>query len=124
MATEFWWKNPRPNLTIEHTGSENLGNCYNADYYLITTSKYRISKDQIIALKNAHLLGSGQEFRLKSKCDGTEEPAGMDDVPCVKFIDGVAQPGPAVNPYSGEPYPNHPEPYYVYEIERRTDSGD
>ena len=115
------YKRGRPDITVECTGGKNLGNCYNATFYKVTSVK-QLSKEQIEGLRDLGLLGSGQEFFIRSKCDGVEEPAGFDTIPCVDEETGEQ----AYNPYSEDraPYPAQEEPYYEYDIERRIDSGD
>jgi hypothetical protein len=49
------------NLKIEYVGGKNLGRCYNASYYRIT-SKYPLPKVTLEKLFHAGVLGIGQEF--------------------------------------------------------------
>lgn len=123
MTTRHIYLSHRPRLTIEYTGGKTLGNFYEASYYRVT-SFCRLNLDQLQALRAAGLLGSGQYFTVTSKCDGSEEPAGYDDVPCVVEIDGQVVDQPAINPYSGAPYGPVKQPYFVYEIDSRCDSSD
>jgi len=112
-------KRERPKIEIRCTGGANLGRCYNAAYYKIT-STHRLSREQIIGLRNLHLLGSGQEFRINSQCDGKEEPAGFDTVNMIDTKTGEI----AINRYSGKQYEPVDEPYYEYQTETRVDSSD
>jgi hypothetical protein len=123
MATHNVYLNPRPTLTIKVTGGRKLGNCYSATYYEVT-SRTRLTRDQLEALFEAGFLGCGQEFRVDAQCDGEEPSAGEDLVECVTEVDGVPQPGPALNPYSGKPYEPMKQPYYTYRTETRCDSSD
>lgn len=52
------------NITIECTGEQNLGNCYNASYFTVT-SKRLLSNQFLYYLKELGLLGCGQEFWFK-----------------------------------------------------------
>lgn len=112
------YTNHRPLLTIECTGSKNLGSCYNAAYFKIT-SPNRMKAERIMKLRAAGVLGYGQEFYITSLCDGKEQPDGTDVVPCLDE-DGK----PAVNAYTGLPYTDSHQPYFVYLCEDRCDSGD
>jgi hypothetical protein len=79
---------------------------------------------QLRALFDAGFLGMGQEFSVEGFPNDMEVPAGMDSVPCVTEINGVAQPGPAINPYSGKAYEPMEQPFYMYKTRCRCDSGD
>ena len=111
------YKRKRPNVAIFFVKEANLGNCYNAYYYKIVTNN-RMSRKTIVSLRELGLLGSGQEFKITSQCDGEEEPAGFDTVECINS-DGT----PAEN-YLGVPVEPREEPYYVYHIMNRIDSSD
>ena len=114
------YKNDRPDLTVKRTGGANLGRCYNATYVTVTSLK-RLDKETLQEMRHMGLLvGYGQEFRIHSQCDGKEEPAGFDTVPCIDEETGE----PAVNKYSGKPYEPIEIPYYQYKVEHRVDSGD
>jgi hypothetical protein len=114
------YRNTRPELTVERTGGKNLGRCYNATYVTVTSLK-KLSKEILQDMRTMGLLvGYGQEFRIHSQCDGDEEPAGHDSIPCVDDETGE----PAMNPYSGKPYQPIEVPYYQYKVEHRVDSGD
>jgi len=124
MATKYVYRNDRPSLAVRCTGGASLGNCHDAMYYEIV-SRVRLDAKRIRALWDAGFLGYGQSFMITSTCDGTEEPAGEDIVPCVEEIDGVPQPGPAMNPYMpGVPYEPMSQLYFRYTTEARVDSGD
>ena len=122
---DFVYKNNRPKLTIEVIGSKELGRCFNATYYRIT-STHKLSREALKGLYDIGLLGSGQGFATMTKCDGTEAPAGEDEVPCV-VVDRRTQEvlnEQAINPYSKKPYASMKMPYFVYETETSCDSGD
>lgn len=133
--TDFAWRNPRSALVIESTGDGQLGNCYSSMTYKVT-SRQPLTKDKLVALRELGFLGYGQEFfcylltpslrQLTIAESGTQDPSGHDIVPC-SMIDrgnGKIIPGPAINPYSGLPYPDHQDPYYIYICESRVDSSD
>jgi hypothetical protein len=65
------------------------------------------------------ILGYGQEFIVKSQCDGKEDPAGFDEV---QSLDEKGL--PEVNPYSGKVYEPIKYEFYVYIVESRVDSSD
>lgn len=115
----------RPDLAIEIDGSAKLGNCYYSTTYRIT-SRFKLTRWQIEALAAAGFLGCGQEFRILSQCDGTEEAHGTDELQCVVYDNGKRTDEPPFNPYSrdGSQYPPITKPYYVYRAERRVDSSD
>lgn len=48
-------------IDVVSTGCRNLGRCYNASYYMVSSSE-EISDDLIHLLKDNSLLGYGQEF--------------------------------------------------------------
>lgn len=124
MGTSFEHRNPRPRLVVESRGGSALRNCYSASYQRITSTQ-RMSKAQIEALRTAGVLSCGQEFYIRSQCDGAEAPAGMDEVPCSVVVDGVVDVNKiAINEYSGKPYAPIKQPYFVYDTESRVDSGD
>jgi hypothetical protein len=124
MKKSFVYRNPRPALVVESTGGRQLGRCYHESTYRVT-SRDKLSKKRLQALFEAGFLGVGQEFFVVSPCDGTEAPAGEDLVPCVVIADsGETLDEPAINPYSGKPYPPAPHHYFVYECRTRCDSGD
>jgi hypothetical protein len=115
----------RPDLVIDGTGGASLGNCYGASYFRIT-SRRRLSQEQIKALFALGLLGSGQEFYVRSQCDGKEEAGAVDEVGCTK-LDETGKPTgePPINPYNGQPRTGTVRyEYFVYDTETRCDSGD
>ena len=124
MANYFMYPAIRPQLSVECTGGANLGNCYNASYYRVT-SITPLTKKSILALRDAGFLGYGQEFLLNSPCDGKEVPAGMDLMPC-KEMDERTRKIVNENPLSkdGTPKPPIQRPFFVYLCESRVDSGD
>jgi len=121
----YTYPRTRPTLSIESTGGARLGNCYNASYYKVT-SAWRLTHEQLRKLNAAGVLGFGQEFTVKSQCDGKEPVAFVDLVPCVVMEGGKVLDEPPVNPYSrtGELYKPSEYGYFVYECEARCDSGD
>lgn len=101
-----------------------ISNNYSGDTWRITTL-YPLKKETILELNKLGLVGFGQEFGVLSQCDGKEQPAGYDTVECVEITkSGEMLPGPAINPYSGEPYEAKKLPFYCYECYSRCDSGD
>lgn len=123
MARAVWLR-VRPDLVIEVTGGASLGNCYSSTTRRVTSAS-RLTREQLTALYRLGLLGMGQEFYIRSTCDGTEEPAVFDDVPCVMVDDNDQPTGePAINQYTGEPRPPTRYDYFVYDLDTRCDSGD
>lgn len=152
--TDFVYRNDRPSLAIVHAGGANLGRCYSASYFTVTSTR-PLSMEDLNTLRDIGFLGYGQEFmahqvigeervRVPQRfnpgryCVGFKEgdeelpsakdvkPSGVDVVPCV-MVDratGEVIPGKAINPYSGEPYGTHDQAYYVYRCESRVDSSD
>lgn len=108
----------RPQLTIEVTGGRNLGRCYNATYYRVT-SLSKLTRERIDALRKAGFLGYGQEFSITSKCDGTELPAGIDEE---QPLDESGN--PRINHYTKQPCSPVRQPYFIYNTEDRVDSSD
>lgn len=118
---QYLYRRKRPSLVIEITGGRQLGNCYAATYYRVT-SCVRLRPDQLEALNRAGLLGIGQEFAITGK----QEPAGEDVDACVVVDDatGKVLDEAAVNPYTSEPYPPVVSHFHTYDCESRADSGD
>jgi len=123
MSKDFVHRNPRPSIAIVCTGGRSLGNCYSESTFEITARR-RLERKQIHALWDAGFIGYGQEFGVTSQCDGNEEPAGVDIVPCTVEIDGKPTGDAPINPYTGNMYEPYNEPYYVYRTYARVDSGD
>jgi hypothetical protein len=121
--TNIVYRNQRPLLTIEDAGGASLGRCYVAHYYKITSRK-KLSREKIYALRAAGLLGFGQEFRINNQCDGSEPPSGHDLVTPVS----IDSQGIIVNEspcdYNGNRYEPIKESYYTYHVEDRIDSSD
>lgn len=116
----FVYKNDRPFLTVEITDKIKLGRCYYGTKILVTCTQ-KLSKDKLTQLRLAGALGAyGQEFYIHSQCDGDEEPAGYDEVPCIDEKTGEK----ALNPRTGKVYPNHRQPFFQYRVEHRVDSSD
>ena len=57
---------------IEQVRETNIGRCYNRYDYVIISCK-KLSSDKIKQLYNMGLIGWGQEFKIESVCDGTEQ---------------------------------------------------
>ena len=112
------YRNERPSLAIRFISERNLGRCYNAYTYEITSLR-RLSREKIMGLKELGFVGSGQEFNINSQCDGEEEPGGFDTVHCVD-----EEGNRAVNQYTGKLYEPNEVPYYVYSVTHRVDSSD
>jgi len=120
---KFVYPKKRPKLVIERLSKKEISNCYEESSWKVT-SDYPLKKETIVGLYKLGLVGIGQEFSVISKCDGKEEPAGYDTVECVEVdSNGKALPGPAINPYSDEPYKPHKYAYYEYICISRCDSS-
>jgi len=120
-----YYVNDRPHLVVERArGRVAVAHCYSSTRVRVT-SLGRLSERELRGLFSLGLLACGQEFRIVSRCDGSEPPAGHDEVPCVAFdaATGARLAGPAINPYSQEPYAPARVPYYSYECEVRCDSS-
>jgi hypothetical protein len=105
------YKKERSNMEIKFVRSVNIGRCYNAFYYEITSTR-KLTCEQIHGLRKLGFLGYGQEFNVNSQCDGKEEPAGYDTVQCLENGEVVMT------------YKPLKEPYFVYHVENRVDSSD
>lgn len=123
----FSYPHIRPFLAIERNGGGSLGNCYSSSSWRVT-SVVRLKAETLKALNACGVLGFGQEFYIRSKADGTEEPAGHDTLPCVVTDrrTGKRLDERPVNPYArdGAEYQPIQSPFYVYDCESRCDSGD
>ncbi len=65
---------PKPQLTIEKAGSKNLGRCYNSSTYKVT-SLQALSIEDLVLIRKAGFLGSGQEFMCRYVSNtGTKVP--------------------------------------------------
>jgi len=127
------YKNPRPTLTIEHSGSRSLGRCYSETTYRVTSTS-ALSPETIAVFQKARLVGIGQEsLSFQVLADGSKvaigkqhEPTGYDVVEGTEVDEHTGKPTgrPAVNPYTGKPYGSHSYSYYVYDCVTRCDSGD
>jgi hypothetical protein len=138
--TDFVHKNPRPTLVVESKGGANLGRCYTASYYQVT-SLSSLSMEDLVHLRSAGFLGYGQEFSAEQVIGEKKVPvpakldwqsrkdiqaSGVEMIPCT-MVDrrtGEVIPGEAINPYSGKPYGASEQSYYVYVCESRCDSSD
>lgn len=124
MNRKHFYPRSRPKLVIESGGGAMLGNCYSVSNYRIT-SIHQLTRDKIEALWDAGFIGMGQNMEINSKCDGTEEPAGIDVCPCVTTDDSGRPTGEdPINQYTGKPRPPIELPFYVYETSAYCDSGD
>lgn len=139
MSTSRVYKNDRPSLTITYTGGQQLGNCYYSSCFQVTSLK-PLSKKNLMALREAGFLGSGQEFMIHGQVmeDGSLHPvveqlgfkpavpSGRDTVECAEIDDmtNVVVARPSMNPYTNEPDVPSLVPYYTYNIESRVDSSD
>lgn len=124
MSKSCYFFNKRPLLSIEGAGGKSLGRCFYEGNYKIT-SLTKLTRDSIKKLWEAGLLGSGQTWGIKSKCDGSEEPAGFDLVEgtMVDSYTGEKLNIPPVN-YFGEPVPPSKAHYYEYLTYYQCDSSD
>lgn len=131
----------RPDLTIECTGGKNLGRCYNAVYYKVTSARRLLMKD-LLLMREAGVLGYGQTFNVKfvdasGVRHSMNRPLGVADeeflpptfneeVPCRVFnkLTGKLVDDVAMNPYTGQPYKPMQHGFYVYECENLIDSSD
>jgi hypothetical protein len=124
MSNRAVYKRFRPQLVIEYVSGASMGNCYSSVAYKVT-SWHKLSKDTLMNMNKAGILGIGQEFFIRSQCDGKEEPAGYDESPCVEVDrQGNVVNTTPINKYSGMPYGNIKEAYYEYICEARCDSSD
>lgn len=135
------WKNKRPILTVELTGGSKLGNCYYSTTYKITSTR-PLSVKQIIAFRDAGMLGYGQEFSIHGQLvndsfvpvaaslDWKEltrvSPSGRDTIEAIVIdtLTGNVVDTPALNEYTGKPVHPIEAPYFQYVVEDRVDSGD
>jgi hypothetical protein len=136
------WSNDRAALTIQNGSGRQLGNCYSASDYIVTTTQ-PLDQEQIAALRDAGFLGYGQEFYIRGQqIEGKlvpvpakltwetrrdVKPSGIDKVP-PRVYDrqtGEQLNEQPVNQYTGNPITNeHPYPFFVYVVESRVDSSD
>lgn len=131
--------NPRPILTINVSGTKNLGRCYNSTTYKITSLR-PLDYAAIKSLRNAGFLGYGQTYScyyLSNEGKKVEildpvdhkirlEPTGFDTIECSE-VDNVSNKVirvPSINPYSGKPDLPIQSPYYIYVCEDVIDSSD
>lgn len=119
------YRSGRPELVIEHvSGTSDNTRCLSSSILRVTSARRRLSRDQLVALNRAGLLGFGQTFLIRSQCDGKEEPAGYDDA-IPTDIDGAGRPTgkPALN-WEGKPLTEpSKEAYFVYECFAECDSS-
>lgn len=140
MSTMRVYRGSRARLTIENAGGRNLGRCYNASYYKVT-SQDRLDMERLCKLREAGFLGYGQEFEahfineegkkvaVEAKVDWQSpkiEPTGVDVVQCSEVDEDTNEviKCPSINPYTGkEDVPTELQ-YYIYHCESRVDSSD
>lgn len=116
-----YWRQSEPIFQIDrdHSRDHQPWPCCSINGYRIRSNS-QVGKDGLMALFNVGLLGSGQEFRIHSQCDGKEKPAGHYVAPCVDDKTGMI----AKNPYTGVDYESHQIPYYEYFTSTLCDSSD
>lgn len=122
--TQVYWRRSMPILTVVAERSQSYGRCYSGTTYKVE-STIRLGKLALDSMFLNGIFGAGQEFNIKSQCDGKEEPAGFELVMAKEYDTStwaVVNEKPT-NPH-GEMFPPMKEPFYVYMVERRTDSGD
>lgn len=134
------YRGPKANLTVEGAGGANLGNCYNAMYFKVT-SLTRLDMESLVKLREAGFLGYGQEFdawyinhegkkvQVDAKVDWQSpkiEPTGNDLVQCSEVDErsGEVIKTPSINPYTKKEDAPTLIPFYVYHCESRVDSSD
>lgn len=121
-----WWKQPggyqllaelsdavrkelrydrRPILCIEPAGGSELGRCYNAHHYRVTSNS-ELKPEKFKALREAGVLGYGQEYTVSAveKRMLTYVPDGTD--------------------WRGKPYTEVNMPLFVYTVTDLVDSSD
>ena len=123
VRKNYYFISPRPKVAIEYSRGTTRNNTYHRAGYKIT-SLYRLTKEQITKLWDAGMLGSGQSWGISSQCDGKEEPAGQDTVPCTVIDENGNVLDEVAVDYRGVPYGPEPVPYYVYHTYFVCDSGD
>lgn len=137
--TERKYINPRPTLTIEFVGEKYISRCYSSRAWRVT-SRSPLSSKEIMMLRTAGFLGSGQEFTYHQLTSlGTKsnlpseiqwplkvEPTGSDRVECSEVDEATGKiiRSPSYNPYTGRLDEAVDMPYYVYVCEDRVDSSD
>ena len=109
------YRSTAPVLMIEELGGRKLGNCYYATRYRITSRGVKLTREQLHKLADAGVLGVGQEFYVRSTCDGMEEPCRRESAPCTVDEEG----GHCDQPQ----HQGYVHTYYSYECERRVDSS-
>ncbi len=118
------YKSPIPELAVYFVSSHNIGRCFNLTVYKVV-SKFKLNNDRINSLRDVNIIGYGQTWCVKSKCDGTEFPAGSVFCPAVEVDQqgNIINENP-INVYSGKPYKPFEQNYYEYIIHDECDSGD
>ena len=65
------WSNDRPQLTVTNKGGRNLGRCYNASFYEVTSNR-PLSMEDLYRIRECGFLGYGQEFICSQVIGDTE----------------------------------------------------
>lgn len=116
-----FWRQKEPIFQIDRDFEKDNSPwpCCSVNWYRVRSMR-RLTLADLRKLFDVGLLGSGQEFRVHSQCDGKEEHAGKYEVPCVDDKTGCI----AKNPVTGLPMPAHHYPYYDYMTSTLCDSSD
>ena len=132
--TDYVYRSSRPALSITSQGGANLGNCYNASYFEVTSNR-PLDMEDLHRLRDCGFLGYGQEFmahqvignervRVPARFNpgkyvvgyrGEEDekfpkaddvkPSGVDEVPCVMVDRGT---GKVIEGVAINPYSGKP----------------
>lgn len=115
----YHYPDPLPLLTIEKIGSRGTGRCLTETNYKIR-SKRELTDNEIADLARCGVFSSGQALGVVGRERETHE------VECVAMNTRTGQrlPGPAMNPYTGEPYKAAILTYHVALVRVTCDSGD
>lgn len=135
MQTQLVAQGDRPKLVINLARSRSLGRCYSEVVHHVT-SLSPLSKEKLVSLFEAGLVGIGQEFDVaildsegKSKplpaANAVQDPSGVD---LLEFVEVYAETGkptgrPAINSYTKKPMAPARQNYYTYECIVRCDSS-
>lgn len=115
----------RPNLTIDSTVPKSIGRCRSETRHTITCNR-KLTSEQLYSLFTSRIISEvDQEFSVKSKCDGSEEPSRYEYYDCAALNEsGDVVEKPAINPYSGKIYEPRKVAYYSYTVVTTCDSSD
>ncbi len=123
-ATSITWNSPKPQFAVHFLYSKSDGRCLATTFYKIV-SLHRLSRKFIDGVRAANLIGGGQEWCVRSKCDGTEEPAGKDLVSAIEINNMTGEIVNLKPVHSSGVYFQPIEVfYYEYLIEDTCDSSD